>query len=90
MATRIRYTGSNEAVVLAVPGAGLPFERGQWADPFALAAAAGVPAYHLDIVLAGLGPDWEHEKPKTRKPKPKPTAPEPPAEPDSSSDEEQS
>lgn len=73
---RIRYVGDAPAVDLAIPGACLQFERGKWEDPAALCSEAHVPVSHLEIVLRGLGPDWEFEKPR------KSTATTSPAKPD--------
>lgn len=74
---RYRYVGPDEARFLAVSGGGIEFPQGEWVDPVEVAQVTGIDPLHLEIVLAGLGPDWEAEGAKRRK-----SEPETPAVPD--------
>ena len=67
---RIRYTGPDEARVVALPGGGITFDRMKWLDLEAEAAKHGIGAHHIPIVQRGLliGDDWEAET-RTRKTK---------------------
>lgn len=61
---RIRYSGSDDARDLAIPGGCIQFKRGEWVDLTAACTAAAIPLHHLDVIVPNLGPDWEIEQPK--------------------------
>lgn len=68
---RYRYTGDDQSRDLAVSGGVIPFPRMQWVDPVKVAEQTGIDPRHLEIVLCGLGEDWQAEGPvkaaRTRK-----------------------
>lgn len=97
---RYRYTGPDQGRILAVSGGGIEFPRMQWVDPVKVAIETGIDPRHLEIVLAGLGEDWQAEGPvkaaRTRRKnaeaasepevqEPEGEQPETPAEPDEES-----
>lgn len=55
----VRYTGTDQARDLALPGGFIRFEHGQWVDLPAACDAAGIGLHHLEIIVPQLGPDWE-------------------------------
>lgn len=97
---RYRYTGPDQSRDLAVSGGVIPFARMQWVDPVKVAEETGIDPRHLEIVLRGLGEDWQAEGPvkaaRTRKRRAAEQAPdetEPadePTDPPADADEEQS
>lgn len=66
---RVRYTGPEEAVDLALPGACIQFERLTWLDLEEACEAAGIDPAHAAIAARGLktSPVWEIDtKTKTK------------------------
>lgn len=66
---KVRYTGSAEEKALAFPGGFVLFPRLKWVDVAKALDDALINRHHLDIVLAGLGEEWEIEETKSRKAK---------------------
>lgn len=83
---RVRYIGPDAARDLAFPGGCITFDAGKWQDIGDALAGASIPAHHAEIVVRGLGPDWETDDKKKSSKQPAATTPDP-AEPDT---EEQS
>lgn len=67
-ATKVRYTGPEDEKALAFPGGFVLFSRMKWVDVGKALDEALIDRHHLDIVLAGLGEEWETET-KARKAK---------------------
>lgn len=66
---RVRYIGPDTGRDLAVPGGVIRFVKGEWVDVVAACEQALIPPRHLEVIVPGLGDEWEIELPKTRKPK---------------------
>lgn len=66
---RVRYCGPDDAVDVPLPGGSIRCPRGKWLDLEAEAAAVGVAAHHIPIVLRGLLPreDFESESPRKKR-----------------------
>lgn len=66
---KVRYCGGDSSRDLAFPGGLLNFERMKWVDVDKACADGGIAAHHVDVVIAGLGDDWEVDtsKPATKK-----------------------
>lgn len=62
----VRYTGAADEKALAFPGGFVVFPRLKWVDVAKALDDAHIDRHHLDIVLAGLGAEWETRE-KTRK-----------------------
>ncbi|HYF71363.1 MAG TPA: hypothetical protein VD864_01005 [Nocardioides sp.] len=63
---KVRYTGDSDEKALAFPGGFVLFPRMKWVDVGKALDEALIDRHHLDIVLAGLGEEWETES-KSRK-----------------------
>ncbi len=66
---KVRYTGPDDEKALAFPGGFVLFPRMKWVDVAKGLDDARIDRHHLDIVLAGLGVDWEVDDTKSRKAK---------------------
>jgi hypothetical protein len=63
MSERYRYTGPDASRLLALPGGFIEFPRMRWVDPHKACEDALIPVHHLEVVLPGLGEEFEREGP---------------------------
>lgn len=66
---KVRYTGDADEKALAFPGGFVLFPRMKWVDVGKELDAAHIDRHHLDIVVQGLGDEWEIEDKPSRKAK---------------------